>query len=169
MHWGLWELQGWVQAPSGEKRGGRRIGVQHLMPGLGCGAPSPASLPFSVLPWPPWGPHQPRVQVSCSPIRFLGQHPGFLALCQELFSWHSASSPTVMGPLPLPDSCLSSSSLHLQGLAGCCPQQAGEAGQGRRETLGLESDTPARPSSLGQVPLPQFPLCNTLYTMPGAG
>ena len=139
-----------------ERRETHRCPSPYAWPGVQCPLPSfPPLLCTSLAslgPTPAQGSSQLLThQVFGAASWLLGRTSG------ALFSWHGASSPTVMGPLPLPDSCLSSSSLHLQGMAGCCPQQAGEAGQGRRETLGFQSDTPARPSSLGQVPLPQFP------------
>ena len=159
-----------MQAPSGEKRGGRRIGVHHLMPGLGCSAPSPAFLPFSVLPWPPWGPHQPRVQVSCSPIRFLGQHPGFLAARQE------PSSPGTVPPLPRSwDPCpfLTPASLPLpftcRAWLGAAPSKQERQGRaGERPSVSSQTHL-LDPPPLGRSLCLSFPLCNTLYTMPGAG
>lgn len=101
------------------------------------------AVPLCALPWPPRGPHQPRAQVGRSPTGFLGQilaswphlrSPVLLARCPRSHG-HAALAPSCLLLFPL----LQLQALHLQGLAGCCPQQAGEARQGRRETLGLQS------------------------------
>lgn len=120
-----------------------------FVPGLGWGAfaspraPSQASLgptlaqgsSLSLTPWVSGGsgPASGCLRPSCpgSPSPHLAWHLPSLG--------QGAPHPA----LPLPEPVPPAVALHLQSLAGCCPQQAGQAGQGSRKTLGPESDTPA--------------------------
>lgn len=105
-------------------------------PGVGC----PQPIHPARLSWPPRGQYWVSVQVGHSSWVSGSSHwvsqPLGPPVSRTLFlTQQGAPPPAVASPPSLP---------HLfqaaQGLAGCCPQWAGEAGQG--VTLGLESDVP---------------------------
>lgn len=118
---------------------GEACGCPALCPWPGVGCPLP--IHSAHLPWPPGGQYWVSVQVGHSSWVSGSSHwvsqPLSLPVSRTLFLTQQGA-PLLQSPAPTP-------SLHhlfqaAQGLAGCCPQWAGQAWQG--VTLGLESDMP---------------------------
>ena len=139
-----------MQAPSSQERQQGGTWVSSTLcawPGVGC-------LPFTTCPFPGFPGANPGsgFKSVTHPLGFWGSglasgrlRPSWPGNPPPHLAWHlpSLGHRTPHPSLPLPEPVPPAVALHPQSLAGCCPQQAGQAGQGSRKTLGPESDTPA--------------------------